>query len=192
MPKKDKRPFRQEAFTQADVLALFKARGKPLEVKEMLAGDEVAPGERVFDVLLQGQPVLPGNVYLAPGGHHLRIVREGARYFCRLGDDEPVNRHRPSVDVLFESVLRHAGVNACAGILTGMGDDGARGLLALRQAGCHTLAQDERTSVVWGMPGEAVERGAAERVVPLGEVARTLLHFAAEARQVSSAVVVSR
>ncbi len=124
-----------------------------------------------------GQPVLPGNVYIAPGSRHLRLVREGARYFCRLGDDEPVNRHRPSVDVLFESVLRHAGTNACAGILTGMGDDGARGLRAFRDAGCHTLAQDERSSVVWGMPGEAVALGAAEMVVPLGEVADRLLAF---------------
>jgi len=139
-----------------------------------------------------GQPVLPGNVYLAPGSHHLRIVREGARYFCRIGDDEPVNRHRPSVDVLFESVLRHAGQNACAGILTGMGNDGARGLLALREAGCHTLAQDERTSVVWGMPGEAVERGAAERVVPLAEVARTLLTFADDGQVPSRTASASR
>jgi two-component system chemotaxis response regulator CheB len=125
-----------------------------------------------------GQPVLPGNVYLAPGNRHLRLVREGARYFCRLGDDEAVNRHRPSVDVLFESVLRHAGVNASAGLLTGMGDDGARGLAALKAAGCHTLAQDERTSVVWGMPGAAVALTAAEYVVPLTEVASRLLDFA--------------
>jgi two-component system chemotaxis response regulator CheB len=125
-----------------------------------------------------GQPVLPGNVYLAPGNRHLRLVREGARYFCRLGDDEAVNRHRPSVDVLFESVLRHAGANASAGILTGMGDDGARGLAALKAAGCHTLAQDERTSVVWGMPGAAVALAAAECVVPLAEVASRLLDFA--------------
>jgi two-component system, chemotaxis family, protein-glutamate methylesterase/glutaminase len=139
-----------------------------------------------------GQPVLPGNIYIAPGSHHLRIVREGARYFCRLGDDEPVNRHRPSVDVLFESVLRHAGTNACAGILTGMGNDGARGLRALRDAGCHTLAQDEATSVVWGMPGEAVGLGAAERVVPLADVSRNLLAFVADLQSVSSLEAASR
>ncbi|MDH5832635.1 protein-glutamate methylesterase/protein-glutamine glutaminase [Luteimonas kalidii] len=121
------------------------------------------------------QPLLAGHAYVAPGGRHLRVVRSGARWVCRLGDDDPVRRHRPSVDVLFESVAAHAGRNASAALLTGMGDDGAAGLLALRRAGARTLAQDESSSVIWGMPGAAVALGAADEVVPLEQVARRLL-----------------
>lgn len=117
----------------------------------------------------QGQQILPGHVYIAPGDSHLRVVRDGARYVCALGDDEPVNLHRPSVDVLFESVARQVGANAVGVILTGMGSDGARGLKLMREAGAPTFAQDERTSVVWGMPGQAVQLGAADEVIPLGE-----------------------
>ncbi|WP_298576884.1 chemotaxis response regulator protein-glutamate methylesterase [uncultured Luteimonas sp.] len=121
------------------------------------------------------QPLLAGHAYVAPGGHHLRVVRSGARWMCRLGEDDPVRRHRPSVDVLFQSVAEHAGRNASAALLTGMGDDGAAGLLSLRRAGAHTIAQDEASSVVWGMPGAAVANGAAEDVVPLQHVAQRLL-----------------
>jgi two-component system chemotaxis response regulator CheB len=122
-----------------------------------------------------GEPILPGHAYVAPGGQHLRVRRSGARWLCRLGEDAPVNGHRPSVDVLFDSVVQAAGRNASAALLTGMGDDGARGLLALREAGAATLAQDQATSVVWGMPGAAVARGAAAEVVPLPRVAERLL-----------------
>jgi len=121
------------------------------------------------------QPLLPGHAYVAPGGRHLRVARSGSRWICRLGDDDPVRRHRPSVDVLFESVAAHAGRNACAALLTGMGDDGAVGLLALRRAGAVPIAQDEASSVVWGMPGAAVALGAVDEVVPLGQVAARLL-----------------
>lgn len=121
------------------------------------------------------QELLPGHAYVAPGGRHLRVYRSGARWHCRLGDDDPVRRHRPSVDALFESVAEHVGSNASAALLTGMGDDGARGLLALRKAGAATLAQDEASSVVWGMPGAAVALGAAQETVPLAEVAQRLL-----------------
>ncbi|TYT26343.1 chemotaxis response regulator protein-glutamate methylesterase [Luteimonas viscosa] len=121
------------------------------------------------------QPLLTGHAYVAPGGRHLRVVRSGARWICRLGDDDPVRRHRPSVDVLFQSVAAHAGRNASAALLTGMGDDGAAGLLALRRAGARTIAQDEATSVVWGMPGAAVGIGATDEVVPLEQVAHRLL-----------------
>ncbi|HVI58848.1 MAG TPA: chemotaxis response regulator protein-glutamate methylesterase [Luteimonas sp.] len=122
-----------------------------------------------------GQPLLAGHAYLAPGGRHLRVVRSGARWHCRIGDDDPVRRHRPSVDVLFESVAVHAGANAGAALLTGMGDDGARGLLALRRTGARTLAQDEASSVVWGMPGAAVALDAAREVVALDRIAGRLL-----------------
>ena len=128
----------------------------------------------------QDQPLLAGHAYVAGGGRHLRVVRSGARWHCRLGDDDPVRRHRPSVDVLFESVAAHAGRNASAALLTGMGDDGARGLLALRKAGACTFAQDEASSVVWGMPGAAVALGATDEVLPLSQIAHRLLSFAAK------------
>lgn len=121
------------------------------------------------------QPLLVGHAYVAPGGRHLRVVRDGARWHCRLGDDDPVRRHRPSVDVLFESVAAHAGRNAGGALLTGMGDDGARGLLALRKAGANTFAQDEASSVVWGMPGAAVALAAVDEVLPLSQIADRLL-----------------
>ncbi|WP_018936524.1 chemotaxis response regulator protein-glutamate methylesterase [Thioalkalivibrio sp. ALJ24] len=123
-----------------------------------------------------GDIVMPGHVFVAPGtDYHLRLDRDGARYVCRLDAQGPVNRHRPSVDVLFESAAQSAGANTVAALLTGMGDDGARGLLALREAGAHTIAQDEATSLVWGMPGEAVQRDAAVQVLPLGRIAGALL-----------------
>jgi len=125
-----------------------------------------------------GDAVLIGHAYVAPGGRHLRIVRSGAKYYCRVSDDAPVNRHRPSVDVLFESVAKEVGKSALGVILTGMGSDGAEGLLGMRQAGCSTVAQDRETSVVWGMPGEAVKRGAAEHVLPLDHVADRIIAWA--------------
>ena len=121
------------------------------------------------------QPLRPGHAYLAPGGHHLRVVRSGGQWWGRLGSDPPQRRHRPSVDVLFESVAASAGAQAAAALLTGMGDDGARGLLALREAGALTIAQDEASSLVWGMPGAAVALGAACEVLPLSQIAARLL-----------------
>lgn len=123
-----------------------------------------------------GDIVMPGHAYVAPGtDYHLRLARDGARYVCRLDVTPPVNRHRPSVDVLFNSAAEQAGANVVAALLTGMGDDGARGLLALREAGAHTIAQDEATSLVWGMPGEAVKRDAAIQVLPLAGIAAALI-----------------
>lgn len=127
-----------------------------------------------------GQPILPGHAYIAPGGRHLLVERSGARFVCRLDDGQPVNRHRPSVDVLFRSVAQAAGMNAVGVLLTGMGDDGARGLCEMHQAGAPTLAQDEATSVVWGMPGEAVSLGGVDEVVPLGLVAERILKLDAQ------------
>jgi two-component system, chemotaxis family, protein-glutamate methylesterase/glutaminase len=118
-----------------------------------------------------GQQVLAGHAYIAPGDRHLYLVRDGARYVCRLDDGEPVNRHKPSVDVLFSSVAKSAGENAIGVLLTGMGKDGARGLKEMRAAGSHTIAQDEATSVVWGMPGEAVSISAVDDIVPIDEMA---------------------
>ncbi len=123
---------------------------------------------------VDGQPIIPGHAYVAPGGQHLMVTRSGARYYCKLSDAPPVNRHKPSVDVMFRSVLQSAGPNALAIILTGMGDDGAKSMKELRDIGVHTVVQDEKTSVVWGMPGEAVKIGAAEHVEPLGNIAKTI------------------
>ncbi len=125
-----------------------------------------------------GQQVLAGHAYIAPGDKHLMVVRDGARYVCRLDDGVPVNRHKPSVDVLFRSVAQNAGRNAIGAILTGMGKDGARGLKEMLDAGSRTIAQDEATSVVWGMPGEAVALAAAQYVLPLENVAGKILSLA--------------
>jgi two-component system, chemotaxis family, protein-glutamate methylesterase/glutaminase len=125
-----------------------------------------------------GQQVLPGHVYIAPGDQHLLLQRDGARYVCKLDNGTPVNRHKPSVDVLFRSVAQNAGRNAIGVLLTGMGKDGARGLKEMREAGSRTIAQDEATSVVWGMPGEAVALGAAEQVLALEAIADATLREA--------------
>ncbi len=122
-----------------------------------------------------GQQILPGHVYIAPGSHHLIVERSGARYICRLNDGKPVNRHKPSVDVMFRSVAQNVGPNAIGVLLTGMGDDGARGLLEMKEAGAPTLIQDEKTSVVWGMPGEAAKLGAADDELPLEGIAGKLV-----------------
>ena len=131
-----------------------------------------------------GQQILPGHVYIAPGDRHLLVVRDGARYVCKLDDGQPVNRHKPSVDVLFRSVAQQAGRNAIGAILTGMGKDGAAGLKEMREAGSPTIAQDEATSVVWGMPREAVAIGAAVQVLGLHEIAARL-HALAESMDVT-------
>ncbi|OXR49712.1 chemotaxis response regulator protein-glutamate methylesterase [Pusillimonas sp. T2] len=126
-----------------------------------------------------GQRVLPGHVYLAPGGvAHMKLARSGANYVVRLEETEPVNRHRPSVDVLFHSVAQVAGKNAVGALLTGMGKDGAQGLLAMKQAGAATFAQDEASCVVFGMPREALLIGAADEAVPLQNISEKLLSSA--------------
>jgi len=123
-----------------------------------------------------GERVLPGHVYLAPGGEaHMRLGRSGANYVIELDPAPPVNRHRPSVDVLFHSAAVAAGRNAIGVILTGMGKDGAAGLLEMRRAGARTLAQDEASCVVFGMPREAILAGAADEVVPLQTMSERIL-----------------
>jgi two-component system chemotaxis response regulator CheB len=119
--------------------------------------------------------VVPGQALVAPGGRHLLLRRSGAQYHVDVVDGPLVNRHRPSVDVLFRSVAKCAGANALGIIMTGMGDDGAAGLLEMRNAGAQTLAQDEASCVVFGMPREAIKRGAAQRTVPLEAIAREIV-----------------
>lgn len=127
-----------------------------------------------------GDTVMRGHVLIAPGGlRHMMLERQGARYVVAVREGPLVSRHRPSVDVLFRSAARNAGANAVGIIMTGMGDDGARGLLEMKQAGARTMAQDEATSIVFGMPKEAIARGAADKIVPLTAIARELLHATA-------------
>jgi two-component system chemotaxis response regulator CheB len=122
-----------------------------------------------------GDRVLPGRALIAPGGKHMLLRRDGAQYGVDVIDGPLVNRHRPSVDVLFRSVARHAGANALGIIMTGMGDDGAAGLLEMRKAGSRTVAQDEDSCVVYGMPKEAIKRGGVEKSVPLKVLDREIL-----------------
>jgi two-component system chemotaxis response regulator CheB len=121
-----------------------------------------------------GAVILPGQVFIAPANRHLLVQREAARYRCWLSDAPPVNRHRPSVDVLFGSMAEQVGEHAIGVILTGMGCDGAHGLRRMRERGARTIAQDESSSVVWGMPGAAVALEAAQRILPLDQIAAGL------------------
>jgi two-component system, chemotaxis family, protein-glutamate methylesterase/glutaminase len=135
----------------------------PLQIKEAEHGDVITPGK----------------IVIAPGNRHLELRRSGARFTTLIHDEAPVSRHRPSVDVLFASVAQHAGKNALGILLTGMGDDGARGLGEMRQSGAMTIAQDEASSVVFGMPKAAIERNAAAQVLPLDRMAQAIASFAA-------------
>ncbi|MBI3479056.1 MAG: chemotaxis response regulator protein-glutamate methylesterase [Nitrosomonadales bacterium] len=124
--------------------------------------------------------ILPGHAYIAPGHSHLLLKRSGANYMTELSQGPPVNRHRPSVDVLFRSAANYAGANALGIILTGMGKDGAQGLLEMKNAGCHTIAQDEATCVVFGMPKEAIAMGGACEVLPLQNIAQRTMTYLAQ------------
>ncbi|CZF78880.1 protein-glutamate methylesterase/protein-glutamine glutaminase [Grimontia marina] len=120
-------------------------------------------------------PLVNGRVYVAPGDEHIQVIKRSGRYYCVRNDGEPVQRHKPSVDVMFFSVAEAAGSRAMSILLTGMGRDGAQGMLKMRQAGAVTVAQDEKSSVVWGMPGAAVEIEAAQHVLPLEKIATYLV-----------------
>lgn len=122
--------------------------------------------------------VIRGRALIAPGNHHLLLKRSGARYYVEIKDGPLVCRHRPSVDVLFRSAARYAGRNAVGAILTGMGDDGARGMLEMKQAGATTIAEDESTCIVFGMPKEAIKLGGVDKVMPLEKIAGAILHHA--------------
>lgn len=126
----------------------------------------------------EGARIAPGQIWVAPGGRHLKVVRDGARYRLTLGSEERINGFAPSVDVLFNSAVEAAGSNLAGGLLTGMGHDGAQGLLRLKQSGAYTCIQDEASSVVWGMPGAAFKLGAADAVLPLDQVAERLMDAA--------------
>jgi len=127
-----------------------------------------------------GESVLRGQALVAPGNHHVLLNRSGARYYVELIDGPLVSRHRPSVDVLFRSAARYAGSNAVGVIMTGMGDDGARGMLEMKEAGAYNIAQDEASCVVYGMPAEAVKLSAVNRIMPLGQIAGEVVRFCHE------------
>lgn len=124
-----------------------------------------------------GDSVLPGHALVAPGSYHMTLVRSGARYSVRINQDPPVNRHRPSVDVLFDSVAQYAGANTIGVILTGMGGDGAKGMLSMKRAGAYTIAQDEASCVVFGMPKEAIKLGGVDKVLPLSEIPAAIVAY---------------
>ncbi len=193
--KKHKKPFR----TTEKIIAIGASTGGTEAIKEILVSlPSDTPGvvitqhipesfsgpfaERmnkssamtVFEAT-DGQQILSGHVYIAPGDQHLVIERSGARYICRLHDGPPVNRHRPSVDVMFRSIAQNVGPNAVGVLLTGMGSDGALGLKEMHDAGAPTIIQDEKSSVVWGMPGEAYKLGAADKVKPIELMANQIL-----------------
>jgi two-component system, chemotaxis family, protein-glutamate methylesterase/glutaminase len=124
-----------------------------------------------------GERIMRGHAYIAPGGFHMEMYRSGAKYYIRVRGGELVSRHKPSVDVLFESAARHAGQNALGIIMTGMGKDGAAGLLSMKDAGARTIAQDEASSVVFGMPKEAIKLGAADQVLSLQDIPQRVIAF---------------
>ena len=132
-------------------------------------------GEMQACVATDGQLILPGTIYIAPGDRHLRVVNERDGYVCRLDNGPLVNRHKPSVEVLFQSVAENVGNKAIGVMLTGMGEDGAQAMLQMRNAGAINIVQDEASSVVWGMPGAAYKLGAAQHVLPLQKIAAQIL-----------------
>ncbi len=149
--------------------------------------DGVCPHVEVREAA-DGDSVVPGVALIAPGNFHLVLARSGARYVVEVKSGPRVNRFRPSVDVMFQSVASAAGRNAVGVILTGMGRDGAEGLLAMRQAGAATIAQDESTSVVFGMPRAAIEVGAAQRVAPLDRIPREIINCLTAPRDYAAAI----
>ena len=156
--------FPATIVTQHMPPAFTKSFAKRLDALCDIKVKEAADGERI----------LPGNVYIAPGDKHLKLTRHGADYRIKLDDGPLVSGHKPSVDVMFQSMAETVGKNAIATILTGMGKDGSKGMLALREAGAITMAQDEATCVVYGMPKAAVDIGATEHVFPLDKMSKAL------------------
>jgi two-component system chemotaxis response regulator CheB len=124
-----------------------------------------------------GERVMRGHAYIAQGGKHMELYRSGAKYYIKVREGELVNRHKPSVEVLFNSVAKHAGKNAVGIIMTGMGKDGAEGLLNMKESGARTIAQDEKSCVVFGMPKEAIKIGAADQILSLEELTKRVVGF---------------
>jgi len=168
-----------------DVFSAMPRHCPPIAVVQHMPAAFTAPFAKRLNQLSQvevteaseGQRLRPGSALIAPGGRHMTVQKRGAHFFARLTDSAPENFCRPSVDVLFRSVARQAGAEALGVIMTGMGRDGADGLLAMRKAGASTLAQDQATSVVFGMPKEAQDNGAAQRVMGLDAIAPAIMDY---------------
>ncbi len=166
-----------------EVLSTFPANAPATVITQHMPAGFTSTYARRLDSVCQmqvkeakgGERLLPGQAYLAPGDKHMEIERSGADYRIRLTDGERVSGHRPSVDVLFNSICKSAGSNALGVLLTGMGKDGANGLLEMFNAGSETFCQDEASCIVFGMPKVAIEKGAAKKVVSLDEMGRTIM-----------------
>jgi two-component system chemotaxis response regulator CheB len=163
----------------ADAPGIVIAQHIPKEFSASFAARLDASSKLTVCEACDGQTILAGHVYVAPGDRHLVVTRHGARYQCRLNDGVLVNRHRPSVDVLFRSVAQSVGCNSIGVILTGMGRDGAQGMREMREAGAPTIGQDENSSVVWGMPGAAWRAGAVQSLHPLSQIAGQIVNLTA-------------
>lgn len=159
----------------ADTPAVVITQHLPLAFSESFAKHIDLVTDMTACIPRHGQTVEIGHIYLAPGDRHMKVNKEGSRFVIHLHDGEPVNRHRPAVDVMFGSLARSAGVNAIAVLLTGMGVDGAKGMNEMHDAGAKTIIQDEKTSIVWGMPGAAFKLGCVDYVLPLNGVADKVL-----------------
>jgi two-component system chemotaxis response regulator CheB len=167
----------------ADVLEMLPSNAPGMLIVQHMPAGFTAAFARRLDGICQinvkeaedGEPVSPGCAYIAPGARHMLLQRSGLRYHIAIKDGPPVSRHRPSVDVLFRSAAQYAGANALGVIMTGMGDDGARGMLEMRKLGATTRAQDEESCVVFGMPKEAIARGAVDKVVSLNQIPREIM-----------------
>ena len=159
----------------ADMPAIVVSQHLPVAFSDSFAKHVDNITAMAVSIAKDGQQILPGNIYIAPGDRHLLVMRDGTGYVCHLNDGPPVNRHKPSVDVMFRSVAQNVGSNAVGLMLTGMGADGAIGMKEMRDAGSINIVQDEASSVVWGMPGEAYKIGAAHKVVALKNITAQLL-----------------
>ena len=159
----------------ADAPAILVTQHLPVTFSASFAKHVDEAGDMQACVATDGELILPGMIYIAPGDQHLRVVHQRGGYVCRLEDGPPVNGHKPSVEVLFQSVAENVGKQAIGVMLTGMGADGARAMLQMRDAGAINIVQDEDSSVVWGMPGEAYKLGAAQHVLPLQKIAAQIL-----------------
>lgn len=159
----------------ADTPALFITQHLPAAFSESFIRHVDLVSAMSASIPRHGQIAEDGHIYLAPGDRHMLVIKEGGKYVIQLSDSQPVNRHKPAVDVLFHSVAQCAGNNAIAVLLTGMGADGATGMKEMHDAGSKTIVQDEQSSVVWGMPGAAFKLGCADYVMPLEEVATKIL-----------------
>jgi two-component system chemotaxis response regulator CheB len=190
----DKRPIPRGVRTSDCLIAVGASTGGTEALREFLVGMPVdCPGiavvqhmpenfTRMFAERLNGlcqinvkeaehnDPVLPGHAYIAPGGKHLWVKKDEGQLLLKLSTEPPMNLHRPSVDFLFLSVAKYVGADAIGIIMTGMGRDGAQGMLQMKEAGAWNIAQDEATSVIFGMPKEAIDSGAVHEVAPLGRL----------------------